>query len=475
MWIMRITEQILTFPIQPGTLDFLDQVRNTPDFPASSEAVPVRFAVTKSESAACECEVGVLEGLRSEVVPDPLFRYRERGRVRHDNFNVVFIVPTGIGAAIGGHAGDATPAVRMFAGICDNLITHPNAVNASDLNEMTENTLYVEGSVLTRLLMGTVGLGKVRSNRVLTIIDSHTENVFVHAAVNAVSAARASFGLNCTNVIKMEQPVRLSTRYTDLGRTISRIENFKALYDVLEKEHNHFDAVAIASVIDVPEDYHQDYFVAGGELANPWGQAEALLTHTISTLFNVPSAHSPMLETSEIANADVGIVEPRLAAEAVSMAFLHCVLKGLHRSPSIILDPNEIKYGSDLCVEDIDCLVIPAGCLGVPTYAALQQRIPVIAVRENTNLMQNNLSVLPWSEGQFFEVDNYLEAAGLVAAMRAGVDPTTIRRPLDWTMTQEVTDLASQDAEAVRLESIAEEIKESQTNDCQLTEIKEPK
>lgn len=470
---MRISEQILSLPIQPNSLDFLDQVRDASGFPASGEAVPVRFAITKSEVAACECEIGILEGLKSEVAPDPLFKFRERGRVRHDSFNVVFIVPTGIGAAIGGHAGDATPAVRMFAGICDNLITHPNAVNASDLNEMTENTLYVEGSVLTRLLMGTVGLGKVRSNRVLTIIDNHAEDLFVHVAVNAVSAARASFGLNCTKVIKMEQPVRLNTRYTESGRTVSQIDNFEALYDVLEKERKHFDAVAIASVIDVPEDYHQDYFVAGGELANPWGQAEALLTHTISTLFNVPSAHSPMLETSEIANADVGIVEPRLAAEAVSMAFLHCVLKGLHRSPSIILDSNEIKYGSSLCAEDVDCLVIPAGCLGVPTYAALRQRIPVIAVRENTNLMRNNLSMLPWSEGQFFEVDNYLEAAGLVAAMRAGISPSTVRRPLDWTMVQEVAGPMLRDVEVMPEKSTVKEADEVQADDNSYTGIRE--
>ena len=459
---MRITEQVLSLPIKSGAFDFLDQVQGVPSFSPSSEAAPVRFAVTKSDSIACECEVGVLEGLRPEVTFNSLFEFRECGRSRHDSFNIVFIVPTGIGAAIGGHAGDAAPTVRMLASICDNLITHPNAVNASDLNEMTENTLYVEGSILSRFLMGTVGLGKVRSNRVLTIIDDHKEDLFVHAAVNAVSAARASFGLNCPRVIKMEQPVRLSARCTDSGRTVSRIDNFEALHNVLEKERDHFDAVAIASVIDVPLDYHQDYFVAGGEMVNPWGQAEALLTHTVSTLFNVPSAHSPMLETSAIANADVGIVEPRLAAEAVSMAFLHCILKGLHKSPSIILDPNEIVHSSSLCAEDVDCLVIPAGCLGVPTYAALRQRIPVIAVRENANLMQNDLSVLPWSESQYYEVDNYLEAAGLVAAMRAGIAPSTVRRPLDWTMVQQVSGTVPQDIEVALGKSIAEEADEIQ-------------
>ena len=83
----------------------------------------------------------------------------------------MFLVPTGINATIGGHAGDAGPVARLFASVCDTLILHPNVVNASDINEMPENSLYVEGSVICRLLMGTVGLLRVRSNRVLVVID----------------------------------------------------------------------------------------------------------------------------------------------------------------------------------------------------------------------------------------------------------------------------------------------------------------
>ena len=208
---------------------------------------------------------------------------------------------------------------------------------------------------------------------------------------------------------------------------------------MLERERGTYDAVAIASVIDVPAQYHEDYFGSGGEMVNPWGGVEALLTHSISSLFNVPSAHSPMLENHDIAYADTGIVEPRLAAEAVSMAFLHCILKGLHRSPAIVTDPVEMSDGATLSAKDVSCLVIPGGCLGLPTLAALRQGIPVIAVRENANLMQNDLSVLPWPEGQYFEVDNYLEAAGLMAAMRAGVDPATVRRPLAPTIVEKVS------------------------------------
>ena len=79
------------------------------------------------------------------------------------------LIPTGIGCEIGGHAGDATPVARLLSSSCDNLITHPNVFNASDLNEMPENSLYVEGSTICRLMMGTVGLQPVRSNRILAV------------------------------------------------------------------------------------------------------------------------------------------------------------------------------------------------------------------------------------------------------------------------------------------------------------------
>ena len=68
--------------------------------------------------------------------------------MRHENFNAIFLVPTGIGSDIGGHAGDATPAVKIVAEVCDQVILHPNVVNASELNEMPLNSLYVEGAQL---------------------------------------------------------------------------------------------------------------------------------------------------------------------------------------------------------------------------------------------------------------------------------------------------------------------------------------
>lgn len=44
-------------------------------------------------------------------------------------YTSVMIVPTGIGAAIGGYAGDALPVARALSSVVDCLISHPNVIN----------------------------------------------------------------------------------------------------------------------------------------------------------------------------------------------------------------------------------------------------------------------------------------------------------------------------------------------------------
>ena len=173
------------------------------------------------------------------------------------------------------------------------------------------------------------------------------------------------------------------------------------------------------------------------DMINPWGGVECMLTHALSLMFDIPTANSPMMPSKESMNFDVGVVDPRKAAEAVSTTNLHCILKGLHRSPRIIPNPPSYGLSGLLTAADISCLVIPDGCIGLPTLAAMEQRIPVIAVRENKNRMQNDLEGLPFAPGKLFVVDNYLEAVGVMNALKAGVAPETVRRPLDRTKVLE--------------------------------------
>lgn len=431
---MLLSEHEITISRRENDTELLDYFSTSLVGQLPSDFLPVRFVVTQTTDTSFLCEVGGICGdeWANWPKPDSIFRFMRRPIENNQEFNAVVLVPTGIGAEIGGHAGDAAPVARMLAPLCDNVILHPNVVNASDINEMPSNALYAEGSVITRLLMGTVGLQPVRKNRVLTIIDAHKDKSFVNAAINAVNGARASFGLCCPEVLCLDPPVKLRARFSASGRAAGRVEEFLGLCQAIEEQRESFDAIAVSSVIDVPHEFHLSYFDAKGDMVNPWGGVEAMLTHALSSIFNLPTAHAPMFESQEIANLDPGIVDPRMAAEAVSLTFLNCVLKGLQRSPRVVTDEQALGLSGVLSAADISCLVIPDGCLGLPTLAALEQGIPVIAVRENKNLMRNNLAALPWAAGQFFCVENYWEAAGVLLAMKAGIEPNSVRRPLDF-------------------------------------------
>ena len=397
---------------------------------------PVRLALCRSNNRTV-IELGVLSGARASPVPD-LCSFRKRAFEDASSFNAMMIIPTGIGAELGGHAGDGCPTARLIAEACDTLVLHPNVVNASDLNEIPENALYVEGSVLTRLVMGTVGLAPVRSNRILAVLSSHKDQVFLDSAINSVNAARGSAGINVVEVVVVDPPVRLIAQHTETGRAAGSVENLDIICDVLERRKDSFDAVAFSSVIEVPRSFHVDYFTSGGEMVNPWGGVEAIFTHAISAMYDIPSAHSPMFESDTIANLKVGVVDPRMAAEAVSLTFLNCILKGLHRSPKVVTDTEAMAHPGVLSAEQVSVLVQPDGCLGLPTIAALEQGIRVIAVKENRSIMVNDLSQLPWQDGQFWRVENYWEAAGMMLALRAGVDPLSTRRPFARAATRRV-------------------------------------
>ena len=429
---MRFSETSLLLPKTRNHEGLLSYLGKETSFKLSKQGLlPIRIVITDSLKSQYKCEIGVLntENMGGFEEAQTLFEFKKRKFENTKHFNVAFLVPTGIGCEIGGHAGDATPVARLMASTCDNFITHPNVFNASDINEMTANSLYVEGSTICRLLMGSIGLQPVRFNKILAIIDENEHKIFENAAINSINAARATLGIECSKIVQLSPSIQMRSVYSESAKAAGVIENINNLFAVLKRYEGDYDAVAISSIIRVPPSYHMDYFRSKGDMVNPWGGVEAMLTHALSYKFNVPSAHSPMFESPEIANMDPGIVDARMSAEAVSTSYFHCVLKGLHQSPKIITDQSALHCDNVIAAKDISCIVIPDGCLGLPTLAALEQGIKVIAVKENKNLMNNNLHELPWGPNQFFCVENYWEAIGVLAAIKDGVSPFSVRRP----------------------------------------------
>ena len=60
--------------------------------------------------------------------------------------------------------------------------------------------------------------------------------------------------------------------------------------------------------------------------------------------------------------------------------------------------------------------------------------------------MKNDLSALPWKSGQLHSVENYWEAVGVMTALRGGLTPESVRRPLKYTSTE----VRRKDADAER-------------------------
>jgi hypothetical protein len=449
---MKVTSQQITVRHLFNGPSPLENLREAADLAFGSEATPLRVAVTGKTRSGQQCEIEAVEPkiYGSDDSEASIFDYRQRRLARTNAFNAVMLIPTGVDCAIGGHAGDATPAARLLASVCDQLVLHPNVVNASDVNEQTESCLYVEGSLICRLLMGTVGLRKVRQNRVLLVTEDRRDapNV-VDNTINCAEGARATLGMDISEVVVLEQELFMQTGVSDSGRVTGRIERLCHLLDLLREKRGTYDAVALATRITPHIDtveLHRAYFGEGGP--NPWGGVEAILTHLVSTVLDVPSAHAPTMSSEALRTESWGVVEPRKAAEVISTTYLFCVLKGLNRAPQVLLNPSGVYDPSILTAEDVSALVIPDGCVGLPTLAAVEQGIPVVAVRNNTNLMRNDLRALPFRPGQLRYAQNYYEAAGILAAMKAGVAAATIARPMQPLRIERVAAHAAADADA---------------------------
>lgn len=389
---------------------------------------PIRFVSSGLNDTSCSIEVDSIypEEYAKWDKPHSIFTLTKRPYENTDSFTAVLIIPTGIDAEIGGHCGDGSALARYIAPMCDTLITHPNVVNAADFNEMPDNTLYVEGSTITRLLMGQIGLRKVRSNSICVIMDTSPHQYINTEIVNAVSTARVTLGIDC-DVLEIPNVVHYTTQYSGSGRVVGQITNLEFLFQAIEKIQNTYDVFGLTSYIEIPEGMEIAYFHEDG-MINPWGGIEAMLTHACVENFRKPFAHSPIGTVEEIYAKikQIGIVDPRKAAETASITYLNCILKGLYKSPKIV----SFDEGINVC--DISCVIMPDRCIGLPVLACIEQDIPLIVVNNN-NIMQNDLNQLPFNKKKIFRANNYLEAVGLMNLIKSGVSIDSIQRPIPAT------------------------------------------
>ena len=336
----------------------------------------------------------------------------------------IFIIPTGIGCEIGGFAGDALPAAKLLASASGCLITHPNVMNGGSLSEKSKDIFYVEGYSLDRFIQGEIGLKSVKQQRIGIIFDSSIEHEILMRHLQVADACVATLGINVDSYVLTKKPLGIVIDSKSQGISGGLIENpdtlIEAGEDLLAR-----GITAIAIVAKFPEnlDLIETNSYREGKGVDPIAGVEAVISHLISKFLKVPCAHAPALNPVELNEK----LDPRAASEEIGYTFLPSVLIGLSNAPNLI-DLTDKNENVTLHPSQIESIVVPSGALGGEgVLAGIERGLNIIAVKnENILNLDNNDLYYP----KLIEVENYFEAAGLILAIKEGINPKSIRRPL---------------------------------------------
>ncbi|MBW4625094.1 MAG: DUF3326 domain-containing protein [Brasilonema octagenarum HA4186-MV1] len=339
-------------------------------------------------------------------------------------YTAILIIPTGIGAAIGGYAGDALPVAKAASQVCDRLITHPNVLNGASLYWNLPNTFYVEGYGLDKFAAGCWGLRPVHQNRIGLLLDQGIEPELRLRHLQAADAARATLGLSMTDYVITDAPLNVELRQSASGISWGTIGNPDSLLRAAEVLIKKAGAQAIAVVARFPDtlDEQADQNYRQGKGVDPIAGAEAVISHLIVRTFQVPCAHSPAFLPSPVDSN----LSPRSAAEELGYTFLPCVLVGLSRAPQFITGRSyQLSEFGDIWANQVDAAIVPATACGNSALLSLSQnrRCQIITVEEN----HTQVDVRPQPLGiKSIQVNTYLEAVGVLAALKAGINPSVL-------------------------------------------------
>lgn len=362
---------------------------------ASAEAVNVEYAVAES----CPLSLTALQGAIDVSCSD--------------GDTVVFVIPTGVGASIGGFIGDASPIARVINSISDRFITHPNVVNAATLYGGTASTIYVDGFTLDRFLLGLTALRLcTRSHRIGVLVDLLPE-ADADVTLHAIEAARTVFGIDISAVWLSPEKLQVLTHRTEGGHYVGHVANPDVIAQGAEslKRSGAEVIAAVTSIGGITEEQVHTHYSGTG--VNPVGAAEALISRFITARTGLPAAHAPAFGT--VLGKSGGIAHPRVSAELLSRSGLSSVLLGLSKAAEPTATTTE---GS---IRSITVIVVPHDCAGgVPALAAIRRVVPFIAVRENRCSVGLQCSALS-GELRSTIVENYRDAIAYIAAMRAGI------------------------------------------------------
>ena len=335
----------------------------------------------------------------------------------------LMLVPTGIGCDIGGYAGDALPSARLLAAASGCLITHPNVMNGASLYWSDSRVLYVEGYGLDRFAVGDWALRPVRRQRIGLLLDAGIEPELAQRQIQVGEGCRASLGLEIGPVISTDAPLEVTLECGASGASWGRLGCPDALLRAGERLKQ-AGATAIAVVARFPEYPESEELAAyrQGSGVDALAGAEAVISHLLVKHLQIPCAHAPALDPLPLDPQ----LDPRAAGEELGYTFLACVLVGLSQAPDLVTGDRQ---PGDLDAAQLGAVVVPEGALGgEAVLACVEHNLPVVCVA-NPSVLSVSADALGLGQGVLY-ASSYTEAAGLVLALREGLSPASLGRPL---------------------------------------------
>lgn len=292
---------------------------------------------------------------------------------------LAFIVPTGIGAGIGGYAGDAGAYARRLSEKY-TLIVNPNVVNAAGFSAINDNMLYVEGYALDLFFKEKIALRPTKANKIGVIFDKAIPQNILNIHLNTLGAIKSVYGIETQYTIT-EKEVGIEFLESEAGISTGNINSPETLINAGKKLLQD-GCNALAPVCLFEDDEEDDDYAAGSGI-DIVGGVEAVISHLLTREFLVPSAHAPAFGKVEISEKRVS---DKSASEYITLTFLPCIILGLYNAPKLI--PFDEKQNGDIVAKDLKGILMPYNSLGsTPVFKGLELNIPVYAVEENKTVL----------------------------------------------------------------------------------------
>ena len=343
-----------------------------------------------------------------------------------------FIVPTGIGASIGGYAGDASFWAQKFSSICPTIV-NANVVNAACFSGINESMLYAEGWSIDEFFAGRLNFVPSKNNKIGIILDKSIPKDVLNVHINTINAVKTVYGVDVTGYEITKKEVGVKYGIDESGASSGFVNNPETLVEagkkLLEKGAQ---VLAVVCLFPEDDDFEADKNYANGCGVDPVGGIESVISHYVSQKLFVPCVHAPAFEDYQI---KPDLVDPRVSAEYITPTFLPCLLLGLKNAPlymsqcenrffgSAVIQSEQSERGilaeplndedapplekSQIIVHNVRALIVPSTALGSGAVMdALDRNIPVYAVEENKTVLNVTKDAFLKKEG-IINIDTY--------------------------------------------------------------------